>query len=219
MSVLRPLPPRPNLEFEHKEAKALLRRLRAGDPDALARARERHPAIDTSAPDRIRLADAQLVIAREYGFMSWPRLVQYFGASERLRYATHSIQSRSPDFYETFVRSLVAEHGNRRNSAGRALAAYVPRFYGWHLDEVFASTITEDDARLAVARQYGFPTWEALLQGITAERRTGDRKVDPMKQASDAMKDGDLARLQHLVDEHPDLLHPTDHDWVRGRSL
>ena len=39
MSTVRPLPPRPNLEFEHKEAKALLRQLRAGDPEAIARAR------------------------------------------------------------------------------------------------------------------------------------------------------------------------------------
>ncbi len=34
----RPLPPRPNLEYERKEARALLRRLRVGDPDALVRA-------------------------------------------------------------------------------------------------------------------------------------------------------------------------------------
>ena len=85
MSALRPLPPRPSLEFERKEAKALLRLLRAGDPDALARARARHPAIDASAPEHIRLADAQLVIAREYGFTSWPRLVRYFGDVERQR--------------------------------------------------------------------------------------------------------------------------------------
>ena len=65
MSALRPLPPRPSLEFEHKEAKALLRRLRAGDPDSLARAHARHPEIDTTPPASIRLADAQLVVARE----------------------------------------------------------------------------------------------------------------------------------------------------------
>lgn len=31
----------------------------------------------------LRLADAQLVIAREYGFTSWPRLVRYFEGVER----------------------------------------------------------------------------------------------------------------------------------------
>jgi hypothetical protein len=89
MSELRPLPPRPNLEFEHKEAKALLRRLRSGDPEALERARARHPDIDASinasSPLNVKLADAQLVIAREYGFASWPKLVRYFGDVERQR--------------------------------------------------------------------------------------------------------------------------------------
>ena len=55
--ALRALPARPSLEFERKEAKALLRRLRAGDPDAVARARVRHPRFDAA---HARLADAQL---------------------------------------------------------------------------------------------------------------------------------------------------------------
>ena len=42
MSTLRPLPPRPSLEYARKEAKALLRRLRAVHPEALVRARARH---------------------------------------------------------------------------------------------------------------------------------------------------------------------------------
>ncbi len=102
MSAFRPLPAKPNLAFERKEAKALLRRLRAGEPDALARARERHPEIDVSEPARIRLADAQLVIAREYGFTSWPRLVRYFGDVERQRSGWRSVHGR--DFYEASVR-------------------------------------------------------------------------------------------------------------------
>jgi hypothetical protein len=150
MSALRPLPPRPNLEFEHKEAKALLRRLRAGDPDALARARARHAAIDASAPVRIRLADAQLVIAREYGFTSWPRLARYFGDVDRQRQSPQrSVRTEGRGFYDGRVRALLTEHRDRRAWAGRDLASYVPRFYGKRLDEIFASAITEDDARLA----------------------------------------------------------------------
>lgn len=83
--ALRPLPPRPSLEYERKEAKALLRRLRAGDPEAQARAR--HPGFSASDPPSPRLADAQLVIAREYGFASWPRLVRWFGDVERQQHA------------------------------------------------------------------------------------------------------------------------------------
>lgn len=221
MSALRPLPPRPSLEFEHKEAKALLRRLRVGDPDALVRARARHPAMDASAPARIRLADAQLVIAREYGFTSWPRLVRYFGDVDRQRYNHRSIQSGRRDFYDGSVRSLVVEHRDRRVWAARALASYVPRFYGMRVDDVFASTVTEDDARLAVARREGFPSWQALLERTAAAIRQppGEWETDPMQYAGQAMEAADLDELRRVVAAHPDLLHPSDDDAARGRSL
>ncbi|MBX6366285.1 MAG: hypothetical protein IRZ00_20770 [Gemmatimonadetes bacterium] len=58
MPAVRPLPARPSLEYARKEAKALLRRLRAGDREALARAHSHHARIDPTAPNRSRLADA-----------------------------------------------------------------------------------------------------------------------------------------------------------------
>jgi hypothetical protein len=51
----RELPARPNLEFLKKQAKELLRELQQSKPDT-------------------RLSDAQHVLAREYGFASWPAL-------------------------------------------------------------------------------------------------------------------------------------------------
>ena len=221
MSVFRPLPARPSLEFERKESKALLRRLRAGDTDALARARARHPAIDASAPDRIRLADAQLVIAREYGFTSWPRLVRYFGDVDRQRHSYPSIQSSKRDFYDGFVRSLLVEHRDKRMWTARSLAARVPRFYGMSVEDVFAATVTEDDARLAVARQHGFPSWEVLLDGITLEQRerAGDWEVEPGQLAWKAIEAADLEELKRVVAAHPRLLHPSDYLVSKGGSL
>ncbi len=220
MSALRPLPPVPNLEFEHKEAKTLLRQIRAGEPDALARARARHPAIDTSAPERIRLADAQLVIAREYGFTSWPRLVRYFGDVDRQRHNPNSMGR--PDSYEGWARSLLAGHRRRSSGAGRALASYVPRFYGMRLDDVFAATVTEDDARLAVARTNGSPSWDVLLERAGAEQRQRsdeEWEVDPIRYAGEAMKAADLPELQRVIAAHPDLLQPSDYDVSTGHSL
>jgi ankyrin repeat protein len=69
-----PLPPSTNLEQQHKLAKDLLRAARDGDTAALARIRTvRSDAGDASRP--LQLADAQLTIAREAGFASWPKLV------------------------------------------------------------------------------------------------------------------------------------------------
>ena len=218
-SAPRPLPPRPNLEFERKEAKALLRRLRGGDPDAYARARARHPAIDPS-PGRVRLADAQLVVAREYGFSSWPRLVRYFGDVERQRHGWRSMEMHRRDFYEQDVRVLVAPQGRRSVMRARALAAYVPRFYGVGIEEARDATVTEGEARLAVARQHGFASWESLLEsaGSASGGRSRDQ-VPPMRFAAMAIEAGDLDELRRLVATHPELLHPPEHEVARGGSL
>lgn len=63
-----------NLEQQRKLAKDLIRAARDGDPAALARIRAVRP--DAAAPPRsLKLADAQLAVAREGGFESWPKLV------------------------------------------------------------------------------------------------------------------------------------------------
>jgi ankyrin repeat protein len=60
-----------NLEQLRKQAKELVAAARDGDPGAL----------DRLANLPVRLASAQLVIAREHGFSSWPALVHRFEAS------------------------------------------------------------------------------------------------------------------------------------------
>ncbi len=73
------LPLRPNLEQLRKQSKSLLKRQQAADPDAFARIVESHPRWRSLRKEEIgalpfALADAQLVIAREYGFASWAGL-------------------------------------------------------------------------------------------------------------------------------------------------
>jgi hypothetical protein len=73
------LPKKPDLDHERKRAKELLKALRGGDRKAIARLRSHHPRFADLTPDALRaahvkLSDAQLVMAREYGFPSWPSL-------------------------------------------------------------------------------------------------------------------------------------------------
>jgi hypothetical protein len=70
---VRRLPVRPDLEQLQRQAKELLRAIRAGDADAIAELRERHP--DSIDPSAAKLADAQLVLARSYRTSNWTRLV------------------------------------------------------------------------------------------------------------------------------------------------
>lgn len=66
----RELPSEPNLEQLKNQAKDLLKAHKANAPDAIQRVQESHPG---SSGAKLRLSDAQLVIAREYGFASWPK--------------------------------------------------------------------------------------------------------------------------------------------------
>lgn len=70
---VRRLPVRPDLEQLHRQAKELLRAIRAGDENSIAVWREHHR--ESINPSDAKLADAQLVLARSYGASSWTRLV------------------------------------------------------------------------------------------------------------------------------------------------
>jgi len=70
------MPSHSNLEAIEKEARNLLHALRRKDASAL----RRYYSVDSLAGMlEPRLAEAQYVIAREYGFSSWPKLKEQFG--------------------------------------------------------------------------------------------------------------------------------------------
>jgi len=69
----RRLPDKPNLNQLKKQAKELLNALHAGKPDAVAEVRAHYGAAPPG-PETFQLSDAQLVIARAYGYASWPKL-------------------------------------------------------------------------------------------------------------------------------------------------
>jgi len=60
------LPGRPNLDQLRRRARELLRAAAGGEPAALARI--------CAVSERVSLSAAQLAVAREYGFASWPAL-------------------------------------------------------------------------------------------------------------------------------------------------
>ena len=69
--MTRRLPDHPSLEHLKKQAKVLLDQLTAGDTVA----HERYRALlNRAAPPAPQLADAQLLLARDYGFASWAKL-------------------------------------------------------------------------------------------------------------------------------------------------
>jgi len=79
------LPPRPNLEQLRNRSKDLLKSKRLAEPDAARRIRANHPRFSDASPaevarSKFTLIDAQLVVAREHGFPSWPKLKEHVEA-------------------------------------------------------------------------------------------------------------------------------------------
>lgn len=96
------LSPRPNLEWLRNAARSLLKGLRAEDPEALHRRSAHAPG--ASAPT---LSVAQLVVAREQEFPSWPALK---AAVEARRAATASKRpSPRRDIANRVLAELVAD--------------------------------------------------------------------------------------------------------------
>jgi len=82
MMPVSPLTPDTSLDHIRHRVKDLRERLAARDPAAAHLVREFHPRHHTSSDDAIftapaRLRDAQLVIARSHGFVSWASLSQH----------------------------------------------------------------------------------------------------------------------------------------------
>jgi Ankyrin repeats (many copies) len=88
------LPDRPDLGQLRRRAKELRDAARAGDAVALERVARHHP---TPLVGPVRLAVAQLVIARELGFASWPGLSAALEAGAASRRALAAFLSASVD--------------------------------------------------------------------------------------------------------------------------
>ena len=106
MSV--PLPDRPNLGQLRRQAKELRDAARRGEPGALDRVLRGYRA---APPGGVTLAAAQLVIARELGFTSWPRL----------KAAVEARNAAPGQLAEAFV---AASAGRRPAEAAAILAAH-----------------------------------------------------------------------------------------------
>jgi hypothetical protein len=81
------LPDNPSLERLRKQAKTLRRYVLAAAPQALDLVTEFHP----HPPDVFKLADAQLVTARLYGFASWPRLTEHIDTIRQFSRSPHEV--------------------------------------------------------------------------------------------------------------------------------
>lgn len=98
------LPLSPNLDHLKQQAKRLLKAQRAGDPDA--RERVRAQQVRGVLGDPFRLADAQWVVAKEYGFPNWARLKAFVEAAPA---PAHTSSDKALSNRQSFVHDLALE--------------------------------------------------------------------------------------------------------------
>ena len=102
------LPARPSLESLRKQAKKLARGIVAGDAGAIARMRAQLPQATLPLSQR----NAQLVLAREYGFPGWQDLVKEVNQrlGKGLEWAASQARRRIHDNDIEGLRQLLAEY-------------------------------------------------------------------------------------------------------------
>src|SRR5260370_31623851 len=153
------LPSNPNLDHLKYQAKDLLRDHAARNPGVAQRIREFHPRFDRTADDELfdaelSLSDAQLTIAREYGFPSWTRLKRHIEKptlSDRLNLPHHeriedAIFGRAVELLDAGDVPGLRAHLNRHPNLARQHVVFEGGNYFRH------ATLVEFEAVLLVRR-------------------------------------------------------------------
>jgi len=167
MSAVRDLPARPSLDSLRKQAKKLARAAAAGDAEAIARV---HAQLPRQAPP-LSNRDAQLVIAREYGFAGWADL-------------TAEVQKRLGRALEwAATQAKVAIH-DRDDERLRALLAEYPALVSWRSEN--GGTLLDATTSYALdcsdperERIYNRPVAAEMLidAGATVDRSTWEHVI------------------------------------------
>jgi ketosteroid isomerase-like protein len=178
----RGLPGNANLEQLRNGARGFQRAVRAGDPGAAAVVNEFHPRFGSARPgspelDAFTRADAQLVVARQFGFPSWPRLKAHLELVADYARSPHHEPVGGPladegEIVDEFLRLVTLNYGD--DDPGRlARAQALLREHDWLATAnvyTIAATGDLDAARdlladdPAAASRFGGPyRWEPLL--------------------------------------------------------
>jgi hypothetical protein len=162
------LPSSPNLDHLKHQARDLLADLKARNPEALSRMKEFHPKFIKRKEDeritRFSLADALLVVAREYGFESWPKLKGYVESATGPtpeRPTLEQCEKVAQDLLEAFrtgepraMQNVWAYFGHRRTWE-------TMRRYGKHKLCVVMSGVDVSNAGIPLFHEFPvFKTWQ-----------------------------------------------------------
>lgn len=207
----RVLPAAPNLAQQKQLARELLVAARSGDSEALSRFQRHHPKHTGEGaarldPARLSLHDAQLVLAREYGFPSWPRLKAHIDAVVTAR-RTYPLE-RDLSYYDDRARGLLTVLADGAPSTLEQVRQWHPRFADADEESLRHAAaegrFTLADARLVYAREHGFPSWAALASHL--DRLKTGKVTEPFVELLEAGKRADWKRVTAILGLRPELV-------------
>ncbi len=160
------LPDNPSLDRLRADARRLQRGVRAGDEDAVAAVRHHHPRPDIAlaAPAQFALHDAQLTVARGYGFSGWPALAGYLASAAALSFDPSTVDDDALDTADRFC-SLASLRYDDSDAPPRwaSAAASLDADPGLVDQHVWAAASAADSA--AVARSLAISPATAAMAG------------------------------------------------------
>jgi ankyrin repeat protein len=197
-----------NLDQQKKQARELLRAIRAGNEDAISRLRRHHTRWatpdDATLRQLVALHDAQFVLAREQGFASWPKLKAYADPSSHSRHTRLFVADVA--WITDRVHGLVRTRQSAGPAALEQIREWHPRFADRSDEEIRQAPFTEDDARLVYAREHGFETWDDLIGRVTLlASSAGAATTEPFMAAFAALESGNVAAFHALLHTNPRL--------------
>jgi ankyrin repeat protein len=155
-------PARPSLEQYKKQAKDLVKAFKSADPGAIQRIQKFHPRsekmLGSVLKSRFALADAQLILAREYGFESWPKFAKHVKTLSRARAVAHPGDSLA-QFIEAGCVPLNNHTSGSLEHAEAILAAH-PEIAA---ENIYIAAILGDDG--VVRRFLAFDAQSATTKG------------------------------------------------------
>ena len=167
MSAARDLPARPSLDSLRKQAKKLARDAAAGNGAAIARIHAQLPRAVLPLSNR----DAQLVLAREYGFAGWPDLTAEVekrlgrGLDWAASQAKVAIHDEAYDRLQALLAefpALVSWRSERGETLSAAIGPYALDVADPERERIYTRPVAAEmliDAGMTVERS----TWEYLI--------------------------------------------------------
>lgn len=205
------LPARPSLEQLRKQAKELLRDYQAGDVAAADRFRAASSRLaNRTKPEDATLAGAQFVLACEYGFESWAKLVHIVEAS-RPEGRLGQYGRLAEDLHKAYSSGDLEALG-RLNDAYlssftlEVLRANVQKRLMLSADSP-ASEFTLADAQLFIASLYGFESWTKFVESV---QRPSDDAHSPTLGLSSAPPFYKIDRKNNTIEPRPPM---SERDW------